>query len=87
MIELPRGIQVTVADKRPSVADADLERIIEPFVRAETSRSRQAGGIGLGLTIARDFAVELGGSLTLHHRQGEGLVAKVTLVSDRVNVG
>lgn len=73
------GVLVTVADRGPGVAEADLERVLEPFARVETSRSRRTGGIGLGLAISRDLAVELGGSLVLRNRLGGGLVAELKL--------
>ncbi|MEW2106392.1 ATP-binding protein [Streptomyces cellulosae] len=55
---------VGVADDGEGVAGADRERIFERFVRLDAARSRDDGGAGLGLAIARDVAVRHGGTLT-----------------------
>ncbi|MGP4029524.1 ATP-binding protein [Actinomadura sp. 3N407] len=56
---------VRVADDGPGVPPADRERIFERFVRLDDARSRDEGGAGLGLAIARDLVLAHGGSLTV----------------------
>ena len=51
----------------------ELEKVFTPFYRLETSRSRESGGTGLGLTIARNICEQHGGSLTLHNHAEGGL--------------
>jgi two-component system, OmpR family, sensor kinase len=72
-------IRVTVSDRGPGLPDDQLEAVFDPFVRNEPSRSRETGGVGLGLTIARMIAIDHGGSVTLRNRDGGGLEAIVML--------
>ena len=53
--------------------------MFEPFYRVESSRNRDSGGTGLGLTIARDIAQAHGGTLTLQNLPGGGLEALLLL--------
>ncbi|WP_326594014.1 sensor histidine kinase [Streptomyces sp. NBC_01294] len=53
-----------VVDDGPGVPAADRERIFERFTRLDDSRSRDHGGAGLGLAIARDLSAHHGGTLT-----------------------
>ena len=46
---------ICVRDFGAGIPVADLDRVMEPFVRLETSRSRDHGGTGLGLTIVRNL--------------------------------
>jgi signal transduction histidine kinase len=71
--------RIEVADRGPGLDPAELEAAFEPFRRAEPSRSRDTGGVGLGLPIARAIAREHGGEVTLSNREGGGLAAEVGL--------
>lgn len=70
---------IRVQDRGPGVPEAELERIVEPFYRVESSRNRGTGGTGLGLAIARDIARLHGGELTLRNLPEGGLEATLSL--------
>jgi signal transduction histidine kinase len=73
-------LQIIVADSGPGIPEAERERIFKPFVRGEASRSKDTGGNGLGLSIARNIARAHGGELTLRNgKDGVGLEAVVSL--------
>ncbi|MEU9090681.1 HAMP domain-containing sensor histidine kinase [Streptomyces sp. NPDC048428] len=59
------GVVVEVTDDGDGVPGAERERIFERFVRLDDARTRDEGGAGLGLAIARDVAVRHGGRLTV----------------------
>ena len=69
---------VDVCDSGPGLPESELERVFEPFYRAEPSRNPQTGGIGLGLSAARGIARAHGGDVMLINGR-EGLVARVRL--------
>lgn len=79
VLDNPTELRVIVEDRGPGIAEADLERVVEPYVRLEASRSRETGGVGLGLAIARDAARLHGGDLLLENRPGGGLRALLLL--------
>ena len=72
-------VQVLIDDRGPGIPAAQLEAVFQPFYRVDTSRSKQTGGTGLGLYIARDLAHRHGGQLTLANREGGGLRAALVL--------
>ncbi len=63
---------VEVADEGPGVAAEDAERIFEPFYRADRSRARRTGGVGLGLAIVDAIARAHGGSVGVRDNPGGG---------------
>jgi signal transduction histidine kinase len=75
----PQAIEITIDDSGPGIADSELAHVLQPFYRVEASRSRDTGGIGLGLAIALSAIQAHGGELTLSNRPEGGLRAKVRL--------
>ena len=70
---------VEIEDDGPGIPPQDSEKVFEPFYRREPSRSRQTGGIGLGLAVVRSIARGHGGDVALVNRTGGGLTARVQL--------
>ncbi|HZU90806.1 MAG TPA: ATP-binding protein, partial [Stellaceae bacterium] len=73
------GIDILVDDDGPGIPPADRERVFRPFVRLDTSRNPSTGGVGLGLTIARDVARSHGGEVRLEDSPWGGLRARLHL--------
>ena len=73
------AVRVQVDDDGPGIPADQLESVFEPFVRVEGSRSREHGGTGLGLFIARELTRRQGGELTLSNRPEGGLRAELRL--------
>jgi len=72
-------ISVTVEDDGPGIPPDEMENVFRPFYRVEHSRSRDTGGTGLGLSVARAVFRAHGGDVTLANRPEGGLRATVTL--------
>ena len=68
-------LTIEVEDDGPGIPPAELERVFEPFHRGEPSRSRETGGVGLGLPIARNIFRAHGGDVTLANRPRGGAKA------------
>ncbi|MFV1997261.1 MAG: ATP-binding protein [Acidiferrobacterales bacterium] len=78
--ESKQVLVITIADSGPGIPQQKLETVFEPFYRLETSRSRETGGSGLGLSIARNIALSHGGDLRLVNNPNGGLQAILTLL-------
>ncbi|WP_051834517.1 sensor histidine kinase [Streptomyces sp. NRRL S-15] len=72
-------VLVEVADDGAGVPEAERDRIFERFVRLDDARSRDDGGAGLGLAIARDVASRHGGTLTVGEAPGGGALFTLRL--------
>lgn len=75
----PKTIEIAVEDQGPGIPERELVRVFQPFYRLEESRSRETGGIGLGLAIALSVVQAHGGELTLANRKEGGLRASIVL--------
>jgi two-component system phosphate regulon sensor histidine kinase PhoR len=72
-------VQIAVSDTGPGISAADLEHIFERFYRADSSRARNSGGFGLGLSIARELLEAMGGSLSATSQSGLGSTFWISL--------
>jgi len=73
------GFRIDVLDRGPGIPAEELDAVMQPFYRLESSRNRDTGGTGLGLAIAQQLALSLGGRLSLSAREGGGLRASLWL--------
>jgi two-component system osmolarity sensor histidine kinase EnvZ len=78
-VTLADGIDIIVDDDGPGIPEADRDRVFRAFVRLDSSRNPVTGGVGLGLTIARDVARSHGGDVRLETSPQGGLRARVHL--------
>jgi signal transduction histidine kinase len=83
-IEVGAGLEegcvvLAVTDSGCGIQDADLQRIFKRFARAEPHRSRQSGGLGLGLAIVQAIAEAHGGSVRVQSTFGHGSKFEVVL--------
>ncbi len=71
--------RIRIRDNGPGIGPDDMARVFEPFYRIESSRSRESGGTGLGLTIARNIVEQHGGSIALANHPEGGLEVSLML--------
>jgi signal transduction histidine kinase len=80
LADSPGMLRISIRDQGPGMAEEDLERVFEPFVRLEPSRNRDSGGSGIGLAISRNIARWHGGDVKLRNAPGKtGLIAEISL--------
>ena len=75
----PKTIEIIIDDEGPGISEQDLSRVSDPFYRLEESRSRETGGVGLGLAIAQSIVQAHRGELVLSNRPTVGLRARIAL--------
>jgi two-component system osmolarity sensor histidine kinase EnvZ len=71
--------EVTIDDDGPGIPADRRDEVFKPFTRLESSRNQATGGVGLGLTIARDIVRGHGGDIVLETSPLGGLRARVRL--------
>lgn len=71
---------IRICDEGPGIPEEALQQVFEPFYRLSSSRNKNSGGVGLGLSIAREIVRQHAGELILfNHETGKGLTAQITL--------
>jgi two-component system OmpR family sensor kinase len=72
-------VTFTVADRGVGIATGDLPNIYNPFFRADRSRNKETGGVGLGLTLAKRIVMAHGGTIAADSGTGRGTTLTVAL--------
>jgi signal transduction histidine kinase len=70
---------VLIRDGGPGIPEDYQQQVFEPFFRMETSRSRDSGGTGLGMTIAQNIAQQHQGTVQLRNLSPQGLEVRLSL--------
>jgi signal transduction histidine kinase len=78
-VDAEQSLVIEVADRGIGIGAGDLERIFEPFFRADRSRTRSTGGVGLGLTLSRRIVEAHGGTITAQSELEHGSRFRVTV--------
>lgn len=76
---LTNAVEIMVDDNGPGIPADKRQDVFRPFTRLDEARNLNQGGVGLGLTIARDVARGHGGNITLSHSPLGGLRATVRM--------
>jgi two-component system sensor histidine kinase CpxA len=74
-------VAILVEDHGPGVPPGDLDRLGEPFFRPELARTRESGGVGLGLAIVRNSIAVCGGEVRFANRVPQGFRAEIRLAA------
>jgi len=78
------SVVITVDDYGPGIPEQEFDNVFRPFYRVESSRSRDTGGTGLGLSVANDIVRAHGGEIRLENRPEGGLRVTVVLPAEPV---
>ncbi|GAA5523809.1 adaptive-response sensory-kinase SasA [Microbulbifer aestuariivivens] len=71
--------RIQVIDSGSGVEDSELQAIFRPFYRTDSARTRDSGGVGLGLAIAQRTISQHGGNISARNIPGKGLCVEITL--------
>lgn len=75
----PDSVEIEVRDRGIGIEPADQARLFTPFFRADRSRARDTGGVGLGLVLSRGIVEAHGGTMAVQSRPGEGTTFTIRL--------
>lgn len=74
-----KSLLIRVSDNGIGISDSDKEKIFDRFYRVDKARTRQSGGFGLGLALAKQIVETLNGDISVKDNQPEGTVFQVKL--------
>ncbi len=72
-------VQITIDDNGPGIPAKKRSEVFKPFYRMDSSRNKNTGGVGLGMTITRDIILAHGGNIQLEESPSKGLRVVITL--------
>ena len=72
-------VRISVHDTGIGIGEDHLTTVFEPFFQVENGKTRQHGGVGLGLAIARDLARAMSGDVQLESRLGDGTTVSISV--------
>ena len=72
-------VEIIIDDDGPGIPKKERSKVLQPFYRVESSRNRETGGIGLGITIAEDIINNHGGNFFLEKSPLDGLRTRIYL--------
>ena len=75
----PASVQFWVRDQGIGIPEEQLARIFDPFYQVDSSRTRQFGGLGLGLNLVKELVQSLEGTLHVQSEPGQGSTFLITL--------
>ena len=81
------GILLRISDKGPGVPPELVHRLCDPFFRTETARTRETGGVGLGLSIVKRCIEACGGTVLLRNLVPHGLAVEMRLPASKGSEG
>jgi two-component system sensor histidine kinase ArlS len=70
---------IRIADRGVGISKDELPKVFDRFYRVDQARSRQSGGFGLGLSLAKEIAEAIGASVELDSLEGAGTTATIRL--------
>ncbi|HSI66153.1 MAG TPA: ATP-binding protein [Planococcus sp. (in: firmicutes)] len=72
-------VVISISDEGEGIPEDDVPYVFERLYRVDKSRSRESGGSGIGLAIAKEIVESHGGSITLESERGQGTVVRIEL--------
>ena len=79
LAERPSAVEVRVKDSGIGIPKEHLDRVFERFYRVDKARSRELGGTGLGLGIAKHIVLAHKGQINIESEVNKGTIVSVTL--------